>query len=137
MALQRDPGNAQARALMGRALHGIPDAVVPSSEAVAATPEGESPAEPGATPPAQPPVQPTAPDAGSGFDWAAAESEVEGFAPEPMFVEGGKEEQPAVDAWDVERTTVRLADVGGMTEVKDRIITSFLAPMQNPELRKL
>ena len=90
MALQRDPGNAQARALMGRALHGIPDAVVPSSEAVAATPEGESPAEPGATPPAQPPVQPTAPDAGSGFDWAAAESEVEGFAPEPMFVEGGK-----------------------------------------------
>ena len=133
MALQRDPGNAQARALMGRALHGIPDAVVPSSEAVAPTPEGESPAEPAATPPAQP----AASAAGSGFDWAAAESEVEGFAPEPMFVEGGTEEQPAVDAWDVERTTVRLADVGGMTEVKDRIITSFLAPMQNPELRKL
>lgn len=32
---------------------------------------------------------------------------------------------------------VRLADVGGMQEVKDRLEAAFLAPMRNPELRKL
>ncbi|MGO4426077.1 26S protease regulatory subunit, partial [Streptomyces sp. MCAF7] len=33
--------------------------------------------------------------------------------------------------------TVRLADVGGMQEVKERLEAAFLAPMRNPELRKL
>ena len=39
--------------------------------------------------------------------------------------------------WEVERAGVRLADVGGMTEVKNRLEASFLAPMRNPELRRL
>lgn len=59
------------------------------------------------------------------------------IAPEPMFVEGDAGAEPEVGAWDVERATVRLADVGGMREVKERILVSFLAPMQNPEMRKL
>ena len=39
--------------------------------------------------------------------------------------------------WEVERADVCLADVGGMVEVKNRLEASFLAPMRNPELRRL
>ena len=38
---------------------------------------------------------------------------------------------------DVERPQVRLADVGGLKDVKRRLETSFLAPMRNPELRAM
>ncbi len=54
-----------------------------------------------------------------------------------MFVDGDDGSATPVDAWDVERSTIRLADVGGMQEVKERINASFLAPMRNPELRRL
>ena len=114
-ALQQDPASGSARALMGRALGGIPQ------------PQTGPPAE--ATPVESAPAD--------GFDWSAAESEVKDIAPEPMFVEGDAGAEPEVGAWDVERATVRLADVGGMREVKERILVSFLAPMQNPEMRKL
>jgi SpoVK/Ycf46/Vps4 family AAA+-type ATPase len=41
-------------------------------------------------------------------------------------------------AWDVEVPgAVRLADVGGMQDVKDRLEAAFLAPLRNPELRRL
>ena len=58
-----------------------------------------------------------------------------------MFV-GGDETQPeprgeAVDSFDAERSTLKLADVAGMTQVKERLEAAFLAPMRNPELRKL
>ncbi|MBW5485173.1 ATP-binding protein [Streptomyces bambusae] len=40
--------------------------------------------------------------------------------------------------WDVDAPgSVRLADVGGMQDVKDRLEAAFLAPMRNPELRRL
>jgi SpoVK/Ycf46/Vps4 family AAA+-type ATPase len=114
-ALQQDPASGSARALMGRALGGIP--------------------QPQTGPPAEATRVESAP--ADGFDWKAAESEVKDIAPEPMFVEGDAGAEPEVGAWDVERATVRLADVGGMREVKERILVSFLAPMQNPEMRKL
>ena len=41
------------------------------------------------------------------------------------------------DAYDTEHTGLTLADVAGMTEVKQRLEAAFLAPMRNPELRKL
>jgi SpoVK/Ycf46/Vps4 family AAA+-type ATPase len=44
---------------------------------------------------------------------------------------------PEVSAFDVERSTVTLADVGGMSTVKERLTAAFLAPLRNPELRKL
>lgn len=66
-----------------------------------------------------------------GFDWSAAEEEVSDLAL-PVFVEGDSE-LPT----DLERPTVRLADVGGMSAVKDRLDAAFLAPLRNPELRKL
>jgi SpoVK/Ycf46/Vps4 family AAA+-type ATPase len=40
-------------------------------------------------------------------------------------------------AYDAEHAGLTLADVAGMTEVKKRLEAAFLAPMRNPELRKL
>jgi len=53
----------------------------------------------------------------------------------PMFADG-----PVIvdkDAWDIEAPTLRLADVGGMQEVKARLEAAYLAPLRNPELREL
>jgi SpoVK/Ycf46/Vps4 family AAA+-type ATPase len=71
-------------------------------------------------------------------DWAQFERELGDVVP-PMFVEEGEddeveEEQPA---WDVTREPVTLADVGGLAEVKERLEVAFLAPLRNPEMRKL
>jgi SpoVK/Ycf46/Vps4 family AAA+-type ATPase len=52
----------------------------------------------------------------------------------PRFVEPT---DPATEAFEVEDSGVRLRDVGGMTEVKDRLEASFLAPLRNPELVRL
>ena len=69
-----------------------------------------------------------------GFDWTAAEAEVGDIA-EPMFVDGGPE--PETEAYSVEKSDVTLADVGGMENVKERLNAAFLAPLRNPELRRL
>ena len=62
------------------------------------------------------------------------EAQLSDIAP-PMFVDG-----PVAldeDAWDIEAPAIRLADVGGMEEVKARLEAAFLAPLRNPELRTL
>src|ERR687888_735271 len=41
------------------------------------------------------------------------------------------------EAWEVQRRLVTLADVGGLKDVKDRLEVAFLAPLRNPELRRL
>jgi SpoVK/Ycf46/Vps4 family AAA+-type ATPase len=41
------------------------------------------------------------------------------------------------DAYDAEQAGLTLADVAGMTEVKQRLEAAFLAPLRNPELRRL
>ena len=74
------------------------------------------------------------------FDWRSAEEQVGG--PAPAFVNGAEpvynEAPPAAeDVWDVEIATSTLADVGGMQDVKDRLNMAFLAPLRNPELRRL
>lgn len=119
--LQQEPANTRAQELMGRAF---------------------------AAPPAE--ERPTPPT----FDWRRAEQQF-GDGPAPMFVrdaadagdwaddevvevaapEGGG--IPARDIWEVEAAGMTLADVGGMHHVKERLEVSFLAPMRNPELRKL
>ena len=38
--------------------------------------------------------------------------------------------------WEVERPTITLEDVAGMTQVKRRLDLAFLAPMRNPEVMK-
>jgi AAA+ superfamily predicted ATPase len=117
--LQREPDNDAALALLQSPRQ-------PPTPPVAAAGQG----------PAQP--------QGSGYDWSRAESEVQDLLP-PMFVSGGPDDgpaaatgdDPAAGAFDVERAGLKLADVAGMAEVKRRLEAAFLAPMRNPELRRL
>ena len=74
-------------------------------------------------------------ETGTGFDWHAAESEL-GETVGPMFVDGSTDE-PGPAPYDVDHAGVRLADVGGLKQVKKRLEASFLAPLRNPELRAL
>ncbi|GHJ37672.1 ATP-binding protein [Streptomyces sp. TS71-3] len=58
--------------------------------------------------------------------------------PEPPLAADGGGDPGDAPAWEVEAVhSVRLADVGGMQEVKDRLEAAFLAPLRNPELRRL
>ena len=103
--LQRDPGNADALALL---------APPPSSERPVVSPQ-------------EPPRD----------DWSQAENELRDVLP-AMFV--GESETAAVDeadAYDAEHAGLTLAEVAGMTEVKQRLEAAFLAPMRNPDLRRL
>ena len=115
-ALAQDPENAHARVLMTAAL----DAGRPAS------------AEPASTP------GPRGSD--RDMDWSALEEQFEGSVP-LRFVRGDDEPDPVGGesdrVHDVEESTVRLADVGGMTEVKRRLEVAFLAPLRNTQLRQL
>lgn len=63
------------------------------------------------------------------FDWQQAEQQVE----TPAFA---TEFRPDAVTEDVQRPDLRLADVGGMEQVKQRLEMAFLGPMRNPELAK-
>ncbi|QIY53451.1 tetratricopeptide repeat protein [Streptomyces sp. RPA4-5] len=147
VALQHAPGDAQARELMLRALSGTPT----NSSDEAALPSPPQTPVPGRPPTsvAEPPQDPaagqapaSAPASGPGFNWKAAEDQVGDVVPPrfveaPLTVDGSGDPEDAA-AWDVERPgAVRLADVGGMQEVKERLEAAFLAPLRNPELRRL
>ncbi|MEU8518193.1 ATP-binding protein [Streptomyces sp. NBC_01216] len=141
VALQHAPGDEAARTLMVRAmgLPPTPPAAPPPAQGPTppVAPRDEPPTASRAEPPADPPA----------FDWAAAEQEI-GDLVGPRFVTGDEPEPPLTadgggdpgdaPAWDVDAPgAVRLADVGGMREVKERLEAAFLAPMRNPELRRL
>lgn len=130
-ALQRDPTNDVARELMARAF-GSPPSTPPrpprGPEPVVDPPSPDGDAHTGS---------PSAASDSRGFDWTQAESDVSDVAPEPMFVDDSQGAASDVSAFDVEKSTVTLADVGGMTQVKERLTAAFLAPMRNPELRRL
>jgi SpoVK/Ycf46/Vps4 family AAA+-type ATPase len=120
-ALERDPGNAEALATLAKAtkvLSGEPDPPTPATPHPATTPE----------------PAPAGPD----FDWEAAESELQGIV-EPAFVGEPSDGTDGTDGSDdgVEHFEIRLADVGGMEDVKRRLETAFLTPMRNPELRQM
>ncbi|GFE27428.1 ATP-binding protein [Streptomyces nigrescens] len=144
-ALQHAPGDVQARELMVRALAHTP-ASTPGEAALPSPPQAPVPARPpapAAVPPQDSVLEPSpAPASSPGFDWKAAQDQV-GDAVPPRFVEAplavdGDGDPGDAAAWDVERPgPVRLADVGGMQEVKERLEAAFLAPLRNPELRRL
>lgn len=149
VALQRAPDDAHARELMLRALAGTPAPAPPAPAPVEAVPPAppQAPPAPVTVPPQDPATAPGHPSApapapGRGFDWKAAEDQIGDVVP-PRFVEAPLSDDGSGDpgdaaAWDVERPgTVRLADVGGMREVKERLEAAFLAPLRNPELRRL
>jgi AAA+ superfamily predicted ATPase len=74
-----------------------------------------------------------------GYDWSQAEDELRDVLPE-MFVGEAGSVSAGLDearAYDAEHTGLTLADVAGLDEVKKRLEAAFLAPMRNPELRKL
>jgi len=87
-------------------------------------------------------AEPTAPgdhrEPAAGFDWAQAEADLGNVLP-PMFVapDGTSEAEDGPRGYDAERPGLRLADVAGLAEVKARLEAAFLAPMRNPELRRL
>lgn len=86
-------------------------------------------------PPEPPPLQvPAATD----FDWHAAEHQLGDIAA-PMFAGGDAAAENAEPeaAFEAEPPAIKLSDVGGMQNVKDRMNAAFLAPLNNPELRKL
>jgi len=75
-----------------------------------------------------------------GVDWGALEDEFTGVVP-PRFVAATEEHEPVRGdddrAFDVEKSAVTLADVGGMADVKQRLELAFLGPLRNPKLRTL
>jgi SpoVK/Ycf46/Vps4 family AAA+-type ATPase len=124
VALQQDPGHAQAQALMARAL-GVP------------SPSASSPS------PASPPSSSSSPSpspSAAGPDWGAFEEQFSDSVP-PRFARAGDEPDPIAGdedrIVDVETSSVRLADVGGMADVKKRLELAFLAPLRNDKLRSL
>ncbi|MFH8785183.1 ATP-binding protein [Streptomyces roseoverticillatus] len=147
-ALQREPGNAEAQALIARAV--APPVTAPATAQAPATP-APAPATPAPAPAAAPaaPAEAAAPAPAEAprYDWKQAEDELSDVIP-PRFVEPsepepqplsahGDDDPAAASAWDVETAGLSLADVGGMEQVKERLEAAFLAPMRNPELRKL
>ncbi|MFY1690665.1 AAA family ATPase [Plantactinospora sp. WMMB782] len=136
-ALARNPADPQAQALMQRALGaGAPGASAPD-------PGGAAPGTPApdTSAPDQPrPAPPRGPSRSDADPLAAYEQELADVVP-PRFSPAGDEPEPVTgDAdrmFDVEVSTVRLGDVGGMTEVKERLELAFLGPLRNPELRRL
>src|SRR6201996_2456283 len=141
--LQRDPGNAEALALLQTPA--APANGSPPADSGPAAPAPQVPQAASAPPPAEDGPPPAGPRPGrdqapADFDWTQAESELSDVLP-PMFV--GSEETAAdgasapAEAYDAERSTLKLADVAGMSQVKQRLEAAFLAPMRNPDLRKL
>jgi len=109
-ALARDPGNAEALTLLQR---------LTTTMAAPASPPPPTPPRP-------------EPQRLQGFDWGQAEDEVADIA-EPVPAE---DEAPSPVVEDIEQPGIRLADVGGMQQVKERLELSFLGPMRNQELAK-
>ncbi|SHQ20395.1 ATP-binding protein [Mycobacteroides abscessus] len=73
--------------------------------------------------------------ASAGFDWSAAEDQVADIV-RPAFVEEEPEPLGPNDVGALEKSDVRLADVGGMADVKRQLDLSLFGPLRNPELVK-
>jgi AAA+ superfamily predicted ATPase len=116
--LQRDPGNTVALGLLREG---------PGAPAPPATGQ----AEPGGEAATGRPPQ---------YDWSQAEDELRDVLPAMFVGDPGPAGDAGVretDAYDAEHAGLTLADVAGMTEVKQRLEAAFLAPMRNPDLRRL
>ncbi|HWG03005.1 MAG TPA: tetratricopeptide repeat protein [Trebonia sp.] len=144
--LQRDPGNAEALALLTQNQSQSPERTVvtppPSaSREPAPSREGETDgADLGEAPGGDAPAQGDGAGDPADYDWTQAESELRGVLPEMFIGDEAGSSSAGIDearAYDAEHAGLTLADVAGMTEVKQRLEAAFLAPMRNPELRKL
>jgi AAA+ superfamily predicted ATPase len=155
--LQRDPGNAEAVRLLTSSaeLAGPPASPPPGLDSSTERARGSASAATGPLPAQDdggaPPGREGGDDgrnasrgdpgqgAGHGYDWSQAEDELRDVLP-AMFVGDAGSVSAGLDearAYDAEHTGLTLADVAGLDEVKKRLEAAFLAPMRNPELRKL
>jgi SpoVK/Ycf46/Vps4 family AAA+-type ATPase len=72
------------------------------------------------------------------FDWSAAEEQVSDII-EPAFVDHGSGQSEVENERDIDvlaPSGVKLSDVAGMKDVKDRLDVSLLGPIRNPELMR-
>jgi AAA+ superfamily predicted ATPase len=143
--LQRDPANAAALGLLREGPGPAEAAAQPSAGTADISAERAV-----VLPPAADPAEPDGEVARSRspqYDWSQAEDELRDVLP-TMFIGQGDAAGPAAglqeadasdasDAYDAEHAGLTLADVAGMTEVKQRLEAAFLAPMRNPDLRRL
>jgi SpoVK/Ycf46/Vps4 family AAA+-type ATPase len=130
--LQRDPGNTTALDLLrdGPATADASGAPDSSAERSVVRPAPAAPAEARGE---------AAGNRSPQYDWSQAEDELRDVLP-AMFVGDPDAADPSLDAahaYDAEHAGLTLADVAGMTEVKQRLEAAFLAPMRNPDLRRL
>ena len=159
VALAQEPTSATALDLMRRALGSAPAApAAPAGQTENAADPGDPSASADQVPPqpaaAQSPVPPApGPDTAASltdaipgqtrvpgdvdesFDWDAAARDLGDIA-QPLFL-GEDGEQLTETAYDLESSGIRLSDVGGMEQVKQRLEVAFLAPMRNPELSRM
>jgi SpoVK/Ycf46/Vps4 family AAA+-type ATPase len=121
VVLQADPVHAGARALMTRALGPAPADEPPAADEPAAD-------------------EPPPPDAPAAMDWRAYERELSGAVP-PRYARADDQPDPVAGdedrIVDIETSSIRLDDVGGMAEIKKRLDLAFLAPLRNEKLRTL
>jgi AAA+ superfamily predicted ATPase len=154
--LQRDPGNGEALSMLtasagtgGQQPSAAAGPADPADEAAeveladtadlgAAGPD-RAPAGEAAGSPAGGAAGGADDDVTTNYDWSQAEDELRDVLP-AMFVDDAGSTSAGIEearAYDAEHAGLTLADVAGMTEVKKRLEAAFLAPMRNPELRKL
>ena len=131
-ALQREPDSPAARSLMSRAIGAAAEPAAPLEPGLHIDPDlAVEPASPGPGP---------GPDEAPSVDWRALEEELSDVVP-PRFARADAEADPILGeadrAFDVETCTIRLADVGGMADVKRRLELAFLGPLRNPQLRAM
>ncbi|WP_024356910.1 AAA family ATPase [Leucobacter chironomi] len=153
VVLSKAPGHAGARALVDRLTGEAPSDTVPGEGAAGASSPPEHAAYTTETPRPQP-YQPhgqgdSHPETpGSGVDWRQLENQFENPLPPPFIVEqAGQNPDGTIDVGvseapdgslpvEVSRETMRLSDVGGLVQVKQRIRETFLDPIAHPEIAK-
>lgn len=121
-ALGVAPGNPRLLELLAAAAAGLGAPAAP----------GPAPADAGPPKPAVPPAS------GGGFDWEAARDEVSrDLDPDLVDALGGDPEPLGGDDYDaLDRPSVRLSDIGGMSEVKRQLDVTLFGPLRNPELAR-
>jgi AAA+ superfamily predicted ATPase len=122
----------------------VPDGPVNAGEPSAPEPSAAEttaagPADSGVQEPREPAAAGPAGEPPEGYDWSQAEDELRDVLPAMFVGEAGSVSAGLDEAgdYDAENTGLTLADVAGLDEVKQRLEAAFLAPMRNPELRKL
>jgi SpoVK/Ycf46/Vps4 family AAA+-type ATPase len=140
--LQRDPGNQEAISMLtaSAGTGGQQPSAAGADSADGKREQAGNPAREAAGDPVDELADNSAEDGvTANYDWSQAEDELRDVLP-AMFVDDADSTSAGIEearAYDAEHAGLTLADVAGMTEVKKRLEAAFLAPMRNPELRKL